>query len=268
MKERGKDPEKADRADLRAYLQVLRDRGLKATSLSRAFSCVSQFYAYMVDEDLIVANPVLPFRKRYLRCYKDDNISERRQLISIEQAATLVNAILSTRDRAIIVLLLKTGMRRGEIVSLDLGDIDLPDMSLMVKQTAKRSNRQLFYDHETVRILKTWLDVRDNWRRADIALFPSTKSSRIQPMHIDWIIERYAQMVGIHDPTSKSLQKRFTPHCCRHWFTTHLLRSGMSRDYVKWLRGDAMRESIDIYYHIDPEDVRRSYMACIPQLGI
>jgi hypothetical protein len=41
----------------------------------------------------------------------------------------------------------------------------------------------------------------------------------------------------------------------------------MSRDHVKWIRGDAMRESIDIYYHIDPEDVRKSYMALRAPVG-
>ena len=50
--------------------------------------------------------------------------------------------------------------------------------------------------------------------------------------------------------------------------TEELLRAGMSRDHVKWIRGDAMKESIDIYYHIDVEDVRKSYMAYVPQLGI
>jgi hypothetical protein len=48
---------------------------------------------------------------------------------------------------------------------------------------------------------------------------------------------------------------------------THLLRDGKEREYVKWIRRDAIRESIDIYFHIDPNDVRRSYLAHIPQLG-
>jgi len=42
----------------------------------------------------------------------------------------------------------------------------------------------------------------------------------------------------------------------------------MPREYVKWLRGDAIKEAVDIYYHIDSEDVRRSYLAHIPRLGI
>lgn len=268
LEQRGKDPEKADRNDLRAYLQVLRGRKLKLASQTKAFSCISQYYTYLVDEELIAANPVNPFRKRYLRRYKEDSDTDPRQLISIDQAAMLVNSVLSSRDRAILLLLLKTGMRRGELVTLDVSDIDLQDMSLTLKPTAKRSNRVLFYDHETARALKAWLDVRSNWRRADVALFPSTKSQRVNPMQIDTLVKKYAQAVGLHDPASESLSDRFTPHCCRHWFVTHLLRAGMNRDYVKWLRGDVMKEAIDVYFHIDPDDVRKAYLAHIPQLGI
>jgi len=42
----------------------------------------------------------------------------------------------------------------------------------------------------------------------------------------------------------------------------------MRREYVQWLRGDAIKEAVDIYYHIDPEDVRKSYLAYIPKLGV
>jgi len=64
------------------------------------------------------------------------------------------------------------------------------------------------------------------------------------------------------------MEDRFMTHCFRHWFTTHLLRAGMPREYVKELRGDARNEAIDIYHHIDREDLRKSYLACIPELGI
>jgi integrase/recombinase XerD len=46
------------------------------------------------------------------------------------------------------------------------------------------------------------------------------------------------------------------------------LHAGMPREMVQWLRGDAMRDAIDIYNHINPMDVRREYLAHIPQLGI
>jgi hypothetical protein len=42
----------------------------------------------------------------------------------------------------------------------------------------------------------------------------------------------------------------------------------MPREYMQFLRGDAIKEAVDIYYHIDPDDVRKSYLAHIPQLGV
>jgi len=73
-----------------------------------------------------------------------------------------------------------------------------------------------------------------------------------------------AARIGLHDPVSESLEDRFTPQCCRRWLVTHLLRAGMSRDHVKWIRDDAMKELIDIYCHMDAENVRKSYMAYVP----
>ena len=85
---------------------------------------------------------------------------------------------------------------------------------------------------------------------------------------IETIIEKHAKRIGLHDPTSGKLEDKFTPHCCRHWFVTHLLSAGMSRDFVKELRGDTRGEAIDIYNHIDLKELKESYLAHIPQLGI
>jgi len=266
LEARGKDPCQVEKDDLKAYLQAIRDRGLKTSSQRKVFTCLSSFYAFMVDEDLLGANPIIPFRRRYLRQYKD-NGSEPRQLISIDQAAMLLNSILHSRDKAFLTLFFKTGMRLGELCSLDVGDLDLQDMSLVLKPTAKRSNRQLFFDHETARMLQAWLASRPDVSDGS-PLFISTRKQRISPREIELLTRKHAARVGLHDPASEKLADRFTPHCCRHWLVTHLLRAGMSRDHVKWIRGDAMKESIDIYYHIDAEDVRKSYMAYVPQLGI
>ena len=263
---RGKDPLQVEKDDLKAYLQAIRDRGLKTSSQRKVFTCISALYAFAVDEDLMESNPILPFTRRYLRQYKD-NGSEPKQIISVDQAAMLINSILHSRDKAILTLLFKTGMRRGELCSLDLGDLDLQNMSLVLKPTAKRTNRQLFFDHETARMLQAWLTSRPN-TGDEAPLFLSSRKQRLSSREVEVITKKHAARVGVHDPDSKKPADRFTPHCCRHWLVTHLLRAGMSRDHVKWIRGDAMKESIDIYYHIDPEDVRKSYMAYVPQLGI
>lgn len=261
---KGKEPAQVQRDDLKAFLLVIRERNLKASSQERVFSIIGQFYEFLVNEEIMPSNPIPPFRKRYLRQFKDDHGRESRQLISIDQAAMLINSVLRTRDKAILTMLFKTGMRRGELCRLDRDDIDLEDMSLVLKPTPKRTNRLLFYDHEAARILQAWL----NMRPSGPALFPSTCSGRISSAEIGFLTEKYATRVGLHDPKSKSLDARFTPHCCRHWFTTHLRRSGMPREMIQELRGDVRRDAIDIYDHIDREELKVSYLAHIPQLGI
>ena len=100
------------------------------------------------------------------------------------------------------------------------------------------------------------------------ALFITESGGRLNKNHVYQIVVSNAQRIGLHNPTSEKLEDHFTPHCCRHWFTTHLRRAGMPREHIQMLRGDARPEAMDIYYHIDPEDLRKSYLAHIPQLGL
>jgi len=81
-------------------------------------------------------------------------------------------------------------------------------------------------------------------------------------------VTKHATRVGLHDEVSQRLEDHFTPHCLRHWFTTYLLRNGMPREMVKELRGDARKDAIDIYNHIDEEQLRRLYLASIPKIGV
>lgn len=270
LEKRGKDVLCINRTDLKAYLVYLKDvRKVKFTTIERKFTVINTFYTFLVEEDYIDFNPIPSFRKRYLRQYKSDNGSEVRQIISIEDAAKLVHSILSSRDRAIAVILFKTGMRCGELSSLDVEDVDLDAGKIQLKPTPKRSNRTLFLDSEANSVLRRWLDARKTMnKKGSSALFIGRNSARLTTAQIKRIIADYATRIGLHNPESKKLEERFTPHCCRHWFTTHLIRSGMPRDFVKELRGDSRHEAIDIYNHIDKKELRESYMAHIPQLGI
>jgi integrase/recombinase XerD len=266
---RGVEPEKISKADLKEYLLYMREEKQNSFStLQRTFTGLNCFYSFLEEEGRIAANPIPAFQKRYLSAYKD-NGAEQRQLISVDQAARLVGSALDSRGRAILLLLLKTGMRRGELHRLDVSDIDMQRQQLTLKPTAKRSNRLLFFDGEAADVLDTWLDSRSRKRGMDTpALLLSNEGKRLSMSQIERGVARYATIAGLHDSASGRLEDHFGPHCCRHWFTTHLLRAGMQREYVQWLRGDAIREAVDIYYHIDPEDVRRSYLAHIPRLGI
>jgi integrase/recombinase XerD len=256
--------------DLKSYLSYLRlEKKLRQTSIERMFSALATFYDHLIEEDLISINPVRSVQKRYLRAYKDTDESQMRRIISVEDSAKLVNSILDTRDRAIVLLLLKTGIRCSELTSLDLENVDLNEQTLRLKPTAKRSNRVIYFDHEAASALSRWITVRENRNIKNCsALFLNREGTRLHRHGVHRSVTKAAEMVGLHDPSSPRMEDHFSPHNCRHWSTTHLIRSGMSRYFVKELRGDARHEAIDIYNHIDEKELRESYLAHIPQFGI
>ena len=141
LETRGKNALTANREDLRAFLSRLKDRGVKFKTIDRIYTCLSAFYEFLILEELIEYNPILPFRKYYLRRYKSDSDSEIRKLISVEDASRLVNSILDSRDKCILVLLFKTGMRAGELASLDVTDVDLDKSEVTLKLKKKNLTR-------------------------------------------------------------------------------------------------------------------------------
>lgn len=260
----------ADIEALRAFLRYLqRTRQVKFKTIENYFSSLSSFYDYLTFEGITQVNIVLPFRKRYLKRYKKENEKSTRQLLSVEQLAEMLSIMFNPRDRAMILLLAKTGIRRNELLKVDNNDINWVDGSINLKPTPKRSNRLVYFDDEVARALKRWIKLREKLESNTDALFISYQTGTRLSRNAVWkAVVTPAIQLGFHNPDSKKLEDHIGPHCMRHWFTTHLIRNGMPREYVKELRGDRRAEAIDIYHHIDEDELRQAYLAYIPKLGI
>ena len=265
-----------DRHDLKGFLAYLKNdctardgtTGLKPNTRNTYFSAISSCFKYLVWEGYVDDNPVPAFRERYMDTSRSSGTS-KRQLISVEEMSSLVHSILNPRNRALVLVLAKTGIRRGELVSIDVDDVNWDEHSITLKPTPKRSNRLVFFDGECAQSLRRWLDARANDDRIETdALFTNQHGTRLQRNSIYRAVTKHAQKVDLHDPESDDLKERFTPHCCRHWFTTHLRKAGMQREFIKELRGDTRGDAIDIYDHIDRAELRQAYLAHIPSLGL
>jgi integrase/recombinase XerD len=265
------DATSIDKDAVRDYVRVLREeRKLSISTIENHLSSISAFFDYLIYEDVIDTNIALSVRKRYVRRYKAETPGEgqTRKLITVEQLRALVDSILAPRDKAVIVLLAKTGIRRSELMTIDVQDIDFPSMKIILKPKAKRSNRVIFFDEECARFLQDWLLVRQRYARSDVpALFITTAGGRLDKNGVYAVVTSHAARAGLHNLSSSRLEDHFTPHCLRHWFTTYLRRNGMPREMVQELRGDIRSGAMDIYYHIDEEQLRSEYLRCIPRLG-
>jgi integrase/recombinase XerD len=273
VEERNVLPVDVGKGILQDYIGARRLNGIDQKTIENEMSGISSFYGFLAFDDYIPKNPVIEVRKRYLRRYKKEGEGELespRQLISVEQMAMLVNSVVDTRDRAILVLLAKTGIRRGELIATDVDDIDWARQAITLKpkQFRKRSNRVLFFDDETSRVLKRWMRQRESLHPDTPALFIGEKGGRLKRNGVYSMVVKYAKLVGLHDSESSDSRKHFSVHNFRHFFTTFLLRAGMRRSYVQILRGDRRRQAVDLYDHIDLELVRQEYLAFIPQLSV
>ena len=261
-----------DKNAIRDYIRLLREeRRLSISTIENHLSCISAFLDYLVYEEIIDSNIALAVRKRYVRRYKAEtpNDAQSRKLVTTDQLKMLVNSILDVRDKAVVVLLAKTGIRRSELVSIDIADIDLAERKIVLKPKAKRSNRVVFYDEECGKVLDDWLAVRKRYcMKGQDALFITSSGGRLDRNGVYSAVTSHATRVGLHNPSSRRLEDHFTPHCLRHWFTTVLRRSGMPREMVQELRGDIRSEAIDIYYHIDEEQLKRVYLNHMPRFGV
>ncbi|MCJ7444073.1 MAG: tyrosine-type recombinase/integrase [Methanotrichaceae archaeon] len=259
-----------DKEVLRDFIEYMRNgRQVAPRTLELIFSVLSSFYEYLVYEGHVMFNPILPVRKRYLRSFKKNHDNHERKLVSLEDMTRLINSCLDIRDKAIIALLAKTGIRRSELITLDLDDVDFVEQKIRLKPTAKRTNRTIFFDDETAFILRRWIRIREGMNHlGSSALFISGWGDRISRNGVYLTVTKAAERIGLHNSDSDRMEDHFSPHCCRHWFTTHLRRAGMPREFIQELRGDARREAIDIYDHIDKKELKESYLVHIPRLGI
>lgn len=254
---------------IRFITHMREERNCHYKTLKNYLAGISSFYEFLTYHDLVKFNPVIDVRKRYLHRFKHQDRPAQRKMISVTEMATLVSSITEPRDRAVMLLLAKTGIRRNELVDIDIDDIDWSNWSITLKSKAKRSNRVVYFDEETYfHLLSYWKRRQKMEGVGSQAFFINSRNQRLQRSGIYRLVTHWAKEQGLHDPSSKRTEDHFTPHCCRHWFTTVLRRAGMSREFIKELRGDVRGETIDIYDHIEHEELKKEYLRRMPRLGV
>ena len=268
IENRGKHLVEIEKGDIEAYIEFQRlERGVADQTLDIRLSNISGFYEFLEYEELIDFNIIPKVKARFSRNYK--SAKHTHKIISVSEMSALIRSASDIRDKALMCLMAKTGIRRNELINLDLSDIDLDEQKIRLKPTAKRSNSVVFFDDEAEDLLRRWLRSRTPRNKKNLpALFIGVRGDRLEARGVDYVIQSHALRLGLHDPTSDNLEDHFTSHCFRHWLTTNLALSGMPRHFIKEIRGDANRDAVDGYIHITPKQLKEAYINYVPHLGI
>jgi len=234
------------------------------------FSGLNTFYEFLEYKGFVKKNVILVIRKRYLKQFKNGYVPAQRKIIDIETMSAFLNSIFSLQAKTICVLLIKTGIRRNELINIDIDDIDFNEGKITLKQRMfkKRSNTVVYIDDEAIRLLNQWIKRRKTLAGPDNKALFVGERGRLNRHGIEEAVMKWTVKFGLHNPASKKLEDHFTCHTLRHCFTTYLRRNGMPREFIQELRGDKRREVVDLYDHIDAQELKRAYLAYIPKFGI
>jgi integrase len=213
---------------------------------------------------------------------------------------TFVRSIGHPFERAVVLTLLKTGMRVGELCNLDLRDVSLPavrelgvdvrpqldgrgtalfvasehsvgDVTNGERRTASNKRKRstvVPIDDELRAVLLRWLAVRPDPISPAQPLFLSTRDNwgkRVTPHVVHHVVEEHASNRGWYREGGGA-EENVTPHYFRHFFTTHLRDRTGDRGIVKYLRGDVAGDIIDTYTHNWGDRVRETYESQIYRL--
>jgi integrase/recombinase XerC len=162
-----------------------------------------------------------------------------------------------TRDRAIMELLYSSGLRLAELVSLDVGSLDLADRMVRVLGKGQKA-RIVPVGSVAVEVLKKWLQERAAVAKPDeAALFVGRGGKRLGPRAVQTRVAQWARRQG--------LSMHVYPHLFRHSFASHLLESSGELRGVQELLGHADISTTQIYTHLDFQHLARTYDKAHPR---
>jgi integrase/recombinase XerD len=244
--------------DLREYVFHLKDRGQAPTSIRRAQSSLRTYWAFLLGEGEVEADPTERMETPKVWRRLPDVLS-RTEIERLLEAPDPDHP-LHWRDRAVLELLYATGMRVSELAELPLTAVDLAQRVCLVFGKGSKE-RIVPMGGPAVRALDRYLrDVRPALDRGPREgkgkgrVFLNARGGPLSRQAVWAIVRASCARAGI--------PRRVSPHTLRHSFATHLLEGGADLAAVQELLGHADIATTQIYTHLDREhlrDVHRRY---------
>ncbi len=243
-----------DHVILRAFLTNLYEKGLSKSTVARKISTIRTFFNYMCREGNLVNNPgkMVSTPKRGKTLPKFLSVDEADRLLG----TPVGNDSMSVRDRAILETFYSAGLRIGEIVAINIEDLNLSDGLIKVKGKG-RKERIVPVGEKAVGAIKKYLTTSQLTNTLPFKpLFLNKYGKRITTRSVHRIVDKYKKLSGLWD---------ITPHSLRHSFATHLLEGGADLRSVQEMLGHASLSTTQRYTHISMDKLMEVYDKAHPR---
>jgi integrase/recombinase XerC len=239
---------------LRSFAARSHAAGLSARSVQRRLSALRTCFEFLVREGRLKRNPALGIRapKAGRNLPHTLDVDQMGALLSLQPQGPL-----QRRDLALMELLYSSGLRLGELVGLDVADLDLADRTVRVLGKGSKT-RIVPVGTRALEALQQWLRERHALAaRGENALFLNHRGRRLGGRAVQLLVARHARAQG--------LPQGVHPHLFRHSFATHLLESSRDLRAVQELLGHASIGTTQVYTHLDFQHLARIYESSHPR---
>ncbi len=260
-------PAAVDHLAIRGFLARLHGARLAKASVARKLATLRSFFRFLCRQGYQSANPakLVQGPRLPVRTAPHLSVDEVFQLLAAPVSAPRGNALkarniaesVRARDRAILELFYAAGLRIGELVGLDLPDVDLGEGLTRVRGKG-RKERIVPVGRKAQEALRAYLDVRGEFHPRQAvgpqdseALFLNRRGGRITARSVSQIVLKHLRHSG--------LGRKITPHGLRHSFATHLLDAGADLRAIQELLGHARLSTTQRYTHVGLDKVLEVY---------
>jgi integrase/recombinase XerD len=253
----GVEPLSATHRELRLYLGEMERAGYSQRTVSRRLSSLRTFFTRLVDEGIVEHDPASVLGS-----------PKAQRPLPRAVAADVLHALLDApdpsrpwglRDRAILELVYASGLRVGELCSLDTRDLDLGQGQLKVLGKGGRERIVPFHERASDRLERYLGQGRPKLakRARSDALFLNRNGERLSEGGVRRMVARHVRVVAP--------QASVTPHMLRHTFATHLMEAGADLRTIQELLGHIALSTTQIYTHLGTARLRDVHRGAHPR---
>jgi len=237
--------EQITRQDIGEWIEHEQDRGMKASTVKMRLAVLRAFLRFLIEREVL---PVELLSKRMIIKVPD----ALPRAMDPDDVRQLVAVLEGVRDRAIILILLRTGMRVGELLDTILEDVNLKERRIEIYEAGKtRVGRVVYLSEDALKALKAWLKVRAP-HKTYLFYAQGKHRNSITYAAVRAIFVKCLQKAGLS-------HKGYSLHCLRHTCASELLNAGMRLECVQQLLGHSTIEMTRRYARLTDRTREEEY---------
>lgn len=212
---------------IKEYLLKKQDQGLAPQTVNLYLNAIKFYYRECREERSKIINIRFAKRSQKLPC-----------VLSREEIERLLSGIPNHKHRMMLSLAYSAGLRVSEVVNLKVGDLDVMQLTLMIRNGKGQKDRLTVFSEKLVRPMRSLLV----GRRAEEWVFESERGGRLSVRTAQKVFESALKRAGV--------QRSASFHSLRHSFATHLLENGVDVRYVQALLGHSNIRTTQLYTQV------------------